>query len=79
MFQGEKMDAKFKPEVPSKLPDAMQILRASQVSVSDVDSAVKDWDDSFPGYAGLLSALPIRESQTEDIGILNAFVDTGGD
>lgn len=73
------MDAKFKPEVPSKLPDAMQILRASQVSVSDVDSAVKDWDDSFPGYVGLLSALPIRESQTEDIGILNAFVDTGGD
>ena len=26
------MEPKFKPETPSKLPDAMQILRASQSS-----------------------------------------------
>ncbi|AXK90418.1 hypothetical protein CrV_gp006 [Cylindrospermopsis raciborskii virus RM-2018a] len=70
------MDAKFKPETPSKLPDAMQILRQAQISVSDVDAAVEDWDKTFPEYAGLLSALPIRESQT-----LNAIngTKTGGD
>lgn len=67
------MDAKFKPETPSKLPDAMQILRLAQISVSDVDAAVEDWDQVFPEYAGLLSALPIRESQ-----ITNA-ANTGGD
>lgn len=73
------MDAKFKPKNPSKLPDAMQILRAAQISVSDVDAAVNDWDNSFPEYAGLLSALPIRESQMENISSPDTAIDTGGD
>lgn len=64
------MEPKFKPETPSELPDAMQILRVfQQVSIIDIDNAVKDWDESFPGYAGLLTALPTPEPQnvqTED-------------
>ena len=72
------MDAIFKPETPSKLPDAMQILRQAQISISDVDAAVEDWDKTFPEYAGLLSALPIRESQIENT-VTGNTRNTGGD
>lgn len=73
------MDIKFKPKTPSKLPDAMQILKQSQISISDVDAAIEDWDKTFPEYAGLLSALPIRESQTSNATNTTNTPDTGGD
>jgi len=70
------MEPKFKPETTSKLPDAMQILRASQLSIIDIDNAVKDWDKSFPEYAGLLAALPTPEPQSIQA---QGIQDIGGD
>ena len=39
------MDAKFKPKNPSKLPDAMQILRAAQILEINV-GAPSNWVNS---------------------------------